>query len=228
MSGAAVVAALALSASPARVQLRGSGSAQVQVTNHGIGTAVVDVTRAGFALDLSGRPRIVTAARPAWLSFRPRRVAIPPGSTASLTVTARVPRGGRPGDHSALILLTSSAPARGAVTMRMRLGVVVVLRAPGRILHRLAVGRPQLRRHLLWLRIRNLGNVVELVDGQRLQVSLRQARRSIRLHAAPRQILPGGRAAIALQVPRLAHRLVSVEVRLGSRVRRYRIRLRTW
>src|SRR5262249_13969260 len=54
---------IGLTASPAHVVLRGSGTTTVRVTNPGKRAVVVDVDRAGFALDLRGRPRIVRADR---------------------------------------------------------------------------------------------------------------------------------------------------------------------
>ena len=82
---------IALTASPARVTLQGSGQAAVRIRNTGGRSVVVDVARAAFSLDLRGRPRIVPRGGGAgsWLSVRPRRVALASGASASLTVAAR-------------------------------------------------------------------------------------------------------------------------------------------
>src|SRR5262249_31416713 len=79
---------LALTAAPARVLLDGSRKATVRIRNPGVKRIAVDVTSAGFALDLRGRPRIVRpgAARSAarWLTLRPAHLTLSPHATAHL------------------------------------------------------------------------------------------------------------------------------------------------
>ena len=141
---------LGLTATPAHVALAGSSRATVRVTNPGLSPVVVDVGRAGFSLDLRGRPKIVARgdgrAASAWLTVRPARFVLggrsEPIPHRGLAAPARV----EPGDHDALVLLTTR-PRRGAgVAVRMRIGIVVVVRAPGRIVRRLALGRLRVRR----------------------------------------------------------------------------------
>ena len=192
---------LSLVAQPARVQLDGPGSQVLRVTNRGSATVVLDAQRAGFALDLRGRPRIVPAARAAWLSVRPKRMTIQPGEAASLTVTGRVPRGAAPGDHASLLLLASRPLSTAAVAVRVRLGVVVVLRVPGRIVHRLAVLGVRARRvglkRLLSVRFANRGNVAEVLGGGRVVVTLWRAGKLLaRLAIAPRELLPRTRGIV--------------------------------
>src|SRR5204863_3014737 len=131
---------------------------------------VVDVSRAGYALDLRGRPRVVrpVAGRRAaipWLTVRPSRLALPAGGSASLSVSSRLPRRADPGDRGALVLLTTRPVRSAAVAVRMRLGVVVVVRAPGAIVRRLDLLRLRIRApsrpRLLELWIANRGNVTE-------------------------------------------------------------------
>src|SRR5205823_9065125 len=147
-------APVSLAATPARVTIAGSGRATVQVTNSGGARVEVEVRRAGFALDLRGRPKIVRRGRigraaVSWLTVRPRRLVLPPGTKRPLTIASSVPRRARPGDHNALVLLTTR-PIRGArVAVRMRLGIVVVVRAAGR------TSRPLELRNL---RVRRLGS----------------------------------------------------------------------
>lgn len=186
---------LSLVTEPARVQIDGPGSQTVVVANHGSAAVVLDVQRAGFALDLRGRPRIVPAALAPWLSVRPKRIAIPAGESASLTVSARVLRGASPGDHASLLLLASRPLATSAVAVRVRLGVVVVLRVPGRIVHRLALLGVQARKagrsRILTVHLANRGNVAELLGGGRVVVTLwRRGSLVARLPAAPRELLP--------------------------------------
>jgi hypothetical protein len=189
---------VSLTASPARVTLVGSGREAIRVTNSGRKTVEVEVARAGFALDLRGRPRIVAGRRldaARWLLVRPRRLSLRPRTTGSLTVSSLVPRGARAGDHGALIVLTTR-PIRGArVAVRMRLGVVVVVRAPGPVSRRLELRRLRVRRirgsRVLELYVANRGNVTEVLPRGRMTLTLRRGRRILaRLHPAPRELLP--------------------------------------
>lgn len=189
---------VSLAASPARVTIVGSGQEAIRITNSGTKAVEVEVMRAGFALDLRGRPRIVAGRRldaARWLLVRPRRLSLRPRTTGSLTVSSLVPRGARAGDHGALIVLTTR-PIRGArVAVRMRLGVVVVVRAPGPVSRRLELRRLRIRRlrasRVLELYVANRGNVTELLPRGRVSLTLRQGRRVLaRVHPAPRELLP--------------------------------------
>jgi hypothetical protein len=192
---------LSLVAEPARVQLDGPGSQTVQVTNRGRAPVVLDVQRAGFALDLRGQPRIVPAARAPWLSVYPRRIAIAAGDATTLTVTGRVLRGAAPGDHASLLLLASRPLAGAGVAVRIRLGIVVLLRVPGRVVHQLAVLGIRARRvgraRVLTIRLANRGNVAELLGGGRAVVTLwRRGKLVAKLAAAPRELLPRSRGIV--------------------------------
>ena len=121
--------------------LAGSGRTTLHVRNSGTRRVAVDVSRAGFRLDLRGRPRIVwnggARSAAAWLTLQPTHFTIGPRSTASLVVTSKLPRKAEPGDHDALALLATRPVSSGRVGVRLRLGVVVVVRAPGQIVRRL-------------------------------------------------------------------------------------------
>jgi len=190
---------LGLTANPAHVGLVGPGRAIVRVTNPGGSGVVVDVGRAGFALDLRGRPKLVarSASRAAttWLTVRPRRFVLRPGASRSLAVTARAPRRAEPGDHDALLLLTTRPRRSAGVAVRMRLGIVVVVRAPGRVVRRvvmrgLAVRRLRGRR-VLELRIANRGNVTETFGRGRVRITFGRRATRVRLPAAARELRPG-------------------------------------
>lgn len=210
MTGAVVSTAVALAVTrprlslvvrPARVQLDGPGPQVLRVTNRGPATVVLDTQRAGLVLDLRGQPRIVPATRGAWLSVQPKRVAIRPGQAASFTVSARVLRGASPGDHASVLLLASRPLPGAAVAVRVRLGVIVVLRVPGPIVHRLAVlgvsARKAGRGRLLTVQVANRGNVAEPLGGGRVVVTLwRRGALLARLPATPREVLPRTRALV--------------------------------
>jgi hypothetical protein len=197
---------VALTASPAHVALAGSGRSTVRVTNAGASRVVVDVSRAGFALDLRGRPRIVrreAVARSAadWLTFRPRSLVLNPGGIAVVGITAKLPSRAEPGDHDALLLFTTRRRVRDGVAVRMRMGVVVVVRAPGAVVRRLELGdlrvSPRGRLRVLELGLTNRGNVTESLTRARSILSLfREGRRVAKLYGVPREVRPRTRGVL--------------------------------
>ncbi len=230
---------VALTASPAHLELAGTGRATVRVTNSGTNPVVLDVRRAGFALDLRGRPKIVgqhdvrrTAA--AWLGFRPRTLSLRPGATGSVTIASAVPARAEPGDHDALVLVTTRRRVTG-LAVRVRMGVVVVVRAPGAVVHRIELlalrVAPSRRARLLDLVVANRGNVTESVGRARGTISLfRGGRRLARLAGEPREFRPGTKGLVQFRYRGPAHGLVTAQVELvpdsGGRVPRKAFRLR--
>jgi hypothetical protein len=195
---------VALAASPVRVSLTGKSTRTVRITNWGATELMADVGTAGFALGLRGRPRIVrrssgSSLAASWIAVRPRRLALAPGRTETLTVSSILPRGAEPGDHPALVLVATRPRERGGVAVRMRIGIVVVVRVPGTIVHRLEVQglrvRGSSRMRMLELSVTNRGNVTERIGPGRLRVVLLQRGRVVgRPHAARREVLPRSRA----------------------------------
>jgi len=83
----------------------------------------------------------------------------------------------------------------------MRLGVVVDIRAPGRIVHGVALrelrARAHGRTHLLELLVVNRGNVTEELGPHRVVLTLRQHGRALaRLEGEPRELLPRSRGLV--------------------------------
>jgi hypothetical protein len=197
--GAATGRGIGLSASPLRVTLRGSAVAAVTVRNPGRQALVVDVSRAGFARSLHGRPRIRTArGTSAWLRFRPQRLRVAAGGKAVLRVRAAPSRRAEPGDHPALLLLTTRPLGRHRVRVRLRVGVIVDLRVPGRIVRRLDVRALTVRRvgssRVLGLLLVNRGNVTERLGEDRLRLVLgRSGRRLATLRPQREELLPHSR-----------------------------------
>jgi hypothetical protein len=231
---------VALTASPAHVTLDGSASASLRISNNGRERVVVDVRRAGFALDLRGRPRILPlgSSRTAnsWLRVRPSSFAVRAGGTVVVNVGAKLPRHVEPGDHDALVLLTTRRRAHGRVAVRMRLGVVVSVRAPGRIVHRLSLRGLQVRAirrtHLLEALVANRGNVTEELAADRISVLLRRGGQLVaRLRPEARELLPRTRGYVAFRYRGRVRGVVSALVRLspaggGAPIYRvYRLRL---
>lgn len=190
--------ALALTATPAHLSIVGPGRATVRVANAGSSPLVVEARRAGFSLDLRGRPTIVAheavRAATAWLSVQPRRFVLSAGASRVLAVSSRPPARIEPGDHDAIVLLTTRPLRRVGIALRMRIGVVVVVRAPGRIVRRLVLGGLVVRRthgsRILELSVVNRGNVTETLARGRVRVSLLRGGHVTTVPAEPRDLRP--------------------------------------
>ena len=230
---------VALTASPAHVTLRGSARTTVRLANVGASAVVVDVTRAGFALDLRGRPEVVARANSraasGWLTLRPRRLALRPGQSGVLTVASRLPLRAEPGDHDALVLMTTRPFRATGVAVRMRIGVVVVVRAPGKIVRRvepraLRIRRATAIRRVLELLLANRGNVTETLGKGQVVVSLTQRGKPVAtLVPAPRELRPRTSGVLPLVYRGSARGQAAAHVRVvvGGRaaLRTFRIRL---
>jgi len=196
IQGAAAGRGIGLSASPLHLTLRGTSAAAITVRNPGRKTLLVDVSRAGFARSLRGRPRV----RPArgsvgWLRLRPRRIRIRAGAKAVLHVRAVPTRGAAPGDHPAVVLLTTRPLGVKHVRVRLRVGVVVDLRVRGTVVRRLDATALTVRRggarRLLELRLVNRGNVTERIGRAGLRLALvRGGRLLSRLRPRRCELLP--------------------------------------
>jgi len=189
-----------LSASPTRIALSGSSRASVTLMNFGASRARVSVGRGSFTLDLRGRPTIVRAgprSAQSWLTFRPAELSVAPGGRAVVEVAARVPARARAGDHYALVLLATRPSRLGGVGVRMRLGVRVAVRVPGKVVRRVAVRGLRVRRRgrsrNLDVTLANLGDVIET---SRVTVVLSGRGRVERVHAELREVLPRTRAIL--------------------------------
>jgi hypothetical protein len=192
---------LGLTAAPARLVFHGSGLAAVRLRNPGSKAVAVTFAPAGFALDLRGRPRIVKRRGPrsaaGWLRLRPARLRLAPHAAAKLLVSATLPRRAEPGDHDALVVLSARPLARARVSVRLRLGVVVVVRAPGAVVRRVELGRLRVARRggkrALELVVVNAGNVTERLlrvratlwsaPSRRRTATVRTAARELRAHS---------------------------------------------
>ena len=193
--GAAAGRGIGLSASPLRLTFRGASTAAVVLRNPGRRALLVDVSRGGFARSPRGKPRVRPARGTAgWLRMRPRRIRIAPGAKRVLHVRAVPRRHTAPGDHPALVLLTTRPLGVKHVRVRLRVGVIAVLRVRGRIVRRLDARALMVRRskalRLLELHLVNRGNVTERLarDGLRLTL-LRGGRRFTTLRPARQELL---------------------------------------
>ena len=234
LPGAATGRGIGLSASPLRVTLRGSAVKAVTVRNPGRQTLIVDVSRAGFARSLHGGPRVRPArGTSGWLRFRPKRLRVAPGGKALLHVRAAQSRRAEPGDHPALVLLTTRPLGRRRVRVRLRVGVIVDLRVPGRIVRRVDARALTVRRRgnsrLLGLLLVNRGNVTERLGEDRLRLVLnRDGRRLATLQAQREELLPRSRAVAEFiyRGPVRGQVVARIELRPSIRGRRPAFHLR--
>lgn len=230
---------LALTAAPARLVFRGSGGLTVRVRNAGAKRLAVDAALAGFALDLRGRPQIVPRggawSAAGWLTLRPAHFVLGAHATAHLSVSARVPPGAAPGDHDALVLLSARPLVRAQVSVRLRLGVVVLVRASGTVVRGLKLGPLRLGRRrgrrALELVVVNRGNVTErLLRVRSVVSSFSTGRRLAAVAAGARELRPRTRGVLEFRLRTRAHGLVTVRVVVpgdrGRDVIRWTYRLR--
>lgn len=199
-------AALAVSAWPARVVVAAPGHTTIHVSNPGPDAVALAAAASGYALDVRGHPRVTV--RCAWLTVRPARVRLIPNGTADLDVAVARPRGASPGDHASLVLLTTEPPAGRRVVARLRLGVVVVARVPGLLVHRLVLGSLRVVRRpratIVDLAVANRGNVDEWIGARRVSLQLRRHGSVVAtLWAVPRRLLARSGGLVRLACARL-------------------------
>jgi hypothetical protein len=211
---------VALSVSPAKVAVVAPGSRRITVRNDG-----------------AERVEVAIAVATTQLHVAPRRLLLPRGKSASLTLGAALDRKSEPGEHRALILLTAHSPRSGHVDLQLRVGVRVKVRVPGQVVRRLVlrglrVHRAHGGRRIVFVSVANRGNVTVHLGGSVTASLFRHRRRVGRLRLlAPGTLPPGVRATLVLRYRgRLRGPVTAVvRVRLGPGVpaveRRYRFRL---
>ena len=225
IAAAAGISAAAISVSPVRIRLGGAASRTITIRNTGDKAAAVAARLASFVLDRRGKPVIARERGQAavWLRLRPSRVVLAPGRAATLIVSSTAPAGAVPGDHPALVLITTQPRRSAGVAIRMRIGVVVFVRIAGRIVHRLELGALRMRRGVLEAAIANRGNVFERT---RLRVSLlRGGHVLVRLGPVARTLLPHSRGIERFRYRGRLRGWVMARVEAGALRRTFRIRL---
>jgi hypothetical protein len=237
-TGIAVAPApLALSVSPAHITLDAGGKATVRVGGTGGRRLLLRAAVAGLALDPHGRPRIVGLrdAGP-WLTVRPRTISAGRDG-ATFVVGSRRPARARPGDHSAIVLVTATVRSKTAIAVELRVGLVVTVRVAGRRIRRIEVIAADVRRlpgtrgHRILVTVANRGDVIESIGGAQLKVTLLRRGRIVgRLRVRPRKVLPHTSAVVRFPWPvHIRHGLV-VRIALarpggGTTTRTFRLKL---
>jgi hypothetical protein len=205
---------VAIAVSPARLVVAAGETRELHVANRGGTAAVVEVTTAGYTHALRGR--IVILPRRSAAAARPQRLVVPARGSATVTVSGRR---SPPGDHPSLVLLTTQ---RGAadIAVRVRVGVLVLVRGAGRIVHRVALDRIEVRGRVIGLWLRNLGNAAEP-----LRIRVLVGRTLLR---DSRQLLPHARALAELRLRTTVHGRfrIRVEVAYGASILRRTARIR--
>jgi hypothetical protein len=198
---------VALTATPAHVSLAGAAVQSITVANPGRSVAVVEVRLGGFALDLHGRPRVVTQRdRSIVLSIAPKRFALAPGATGTVLVAASVHPGAHVGDHVGLVLFTTQPRGGAGVGVRMQVGVPVTVRVAGAIRRRVEFESLRLAKRMLELRFHNTGNVTATIGAHRFSVELRRNGRVLAaLRVRRRELLPGARSVVDVRLPPHIH-----------------------
>jgi hypothetical protein len=219
----------ALTASPSRIVLAGTATANVRVSAPR-GAQIVDVSLAPYVLDLRGRPRLAGPTRaPSWVLARPARLRLR-GKGAVVTLLSRPPRGAAPGDRPFALVLTTAPAHRRGVDVRLRVGVFVLARVPGKVVRKLVIGPLRVRRAggrpMLDLAIRNSGNVAERIAAGRLVLEVATHGRVVaRLRPSARELLPHSRALVGAAFRGRLRGPATVQVRLGAFSHLYRIQL---
>jgi hypothetical protein len=236
VAGAALAATAThatLTVSPTHLVLTPGTRRLVHIEAAGTRRLGVEARVAGFALDVRGRPRIVRVApSTSLLSLRPRSLSVGPAG-ATLAVTALRALHSSAGDHSAIVLLTATAPGARGVLVRMRIGLVISVRVPGALLHRVVLRGARVvrlgKRRRIDVALVNRGNVIERIDRSALQIVLiRRGRVISTLGPARRDLLPRSSGLVAVPCPPGLHATVvaRVELRHVPRVvRRFHLRL---
>jgi hypothetical protein len=208
---------VALSVSPARIAVRAPASRTIRLRNSGLEDVVVEVTRRAVG---------ESAAFKSWVHVVPARQGIRAGSTATFTLRVSRSESATPGDHAAVVFLTTHRPSAAGVSVRLRVGVRLLVRVPGRLVRRIAIGRMRVNRRRLVVPVANRGNVAVSLPPRVTATLLRRGRRVARLSArAPSLLLPGGRVSFVFPYAGRLRGMFTAELRLGGLVRRYRLRL---
>lgn len=199
---------VALAASPSRLVVAAGETRDVLLSNVGAAPITVDAAAFRFGLSLRGRPRVMVSTPSVRLA--PARFTLAPRSARLVAVSTRGRL--RPGDQATVVLF-SARGARSGLGVQLRVGVVVLLRGQGVVVHRLVVTGVRRARDALEIALRNDGNVSE-----RPRIRVRLAGR---IRTAAREVLPHTRAIVTLRFRGDARTAV---VRIGAQAWRFRLR----
>jgi hypothetical protein len=122
------------------------------------------------------------------------------------------------------VLLTARSAGGAGIGVRVRIGLTVEVRAPGKVVRRLELGALRVRGRTLALLVANRGNVAERLARGAIVVRVYRRGRLVRaLPPRPRDLLPYSRGVVEFPLPRALHgrmRVVVGALRLPARGRR--------
>jgi hypothetical protein len=222
-----------LSVSPSHVELTPGTHRVISIDTYSPYGASITAHVAGLTLDPRGRPRLVRpgdAGPLLRLSASTLRAA---RGHAQLTITARPASSAAVGDHTAVVLFEATQRGTAGVLLRLRVGLIVSVRIPGKVVHRLALGARAsvLRtRRTIEVAVANHGNVTEHIDNSRLTLVVVRGGRTVAvLRPSQRDFLPHSQGFVVFSYSQRLRGVCVARVGLrqstGLTVRRYRLRL---
>ena len=198
-------ASLGISVTPTQLTLLGAATQTLTVSNTGDGPAMIAVSTAGYAIANDGNFVVGGSSNDnarAWLHVEPAKLRLGPGGSGIVTVTSSPPSNATPGDHHALVLLTTS-PGDGTVGIRTRVGVVTLVRIAGTIVRKLTIQSVAVKNGSLLVRIANDGNVNERLLAGQVTVDIPSVPRHLR--GGARDLLPNTSGDVTVPLPRSLH-----------------------
>lgn len=210
-AGSAPAGQLSIAVGPPTLTLSGGESTTLKVRNNGAAPQWISVTTGNFDITPAGVVRIDPKKTPgrsakAWLKVTPIRLRLAAGATGEVIVASAPSRVAAPGDHQALVLFTSDDPRSGAVSIKARVGVTVLVRVGGPLRRALKMQKPVVarrsKRRYLTLRLTNNGNVAERLAAKSVALTVRSGRRKLVLRGVRSTILPGTTRQLWLRLPK--------------------------
>jgi len=212
-----------VSVSPSRLTIPGGTEQTLTISNPTGRTAVIRVGLGNYDILRNGRVVIDPARTPGrsarkWLRAKPRTLTLGPGERGRVRVAALPNRVAAPGDHQALVLMSSGGRRQGRLAVQARVGVPVQVRVGGALRRNLKVHRLSLakagRRRVFRIGVSNRGNLNERLPAGRVKVELRRRGRVVaKLTARRRELLPGRSGVITVPYRgRLRGRVTAVAI----------------
>jgi hypothetical protein len=204
-AGAGAGSAFTLSVTPTQLILVGSSKGVYTVVNPTKNPVTLTARVGNYTLKPNGQVVIDPKVPPKrsakrWLTISPKRFKVKADGKFELRVRSHPTRKTGPGDHQALVLFVTATRGKGNVLFRTRVGVGALVRIKGKIKRRLLIaGLSAAPKHHLRLVVTNRGNLNERLLRHRVNVTLKEGKRTVQtLWAPPRQILPHSRTVYVL------------------------------
>ena len=192
---------ISVSVAPSHLVIPAGQTQDLTISNPGSDPVTFDLSTGNYVLSANGQVQIDPKQPPArsakdWIRLSPSTVTIDGQQSATIHVATKRVSSAAPGDHQALVFITSRATSTpGSVGVQTRLGIGVVVRVPGTLIRRLRVNKPTVATRggvrVLQVRITNAGNINERFEKGQVRVTLRTGAAKTVLIAKPQNVLPG-------------------------------------